>query len=123
MTTHEILTAASAARSAALLLSTEDKNRALFAMADALIDRCDAILTANAADVAAARGTISDVMLDRLSLNPPRIAAMADGLRQVAALPDPVGRGRGRKGVPYPSDSGDRHGAFHRTPSHLPENT
>lgn len=92
MTTHEILTAASAARSAALLLSTEDKNRALFAMADALIDRCDAILTANAADVDAARGTISDVMLDRLSLNPPRIAAMADGLRQVAALPDPVGR-------------------------------
>lgn len=92
MTTHEILTAASAARSAALLLSTEDKNRALFAMADALIDRCDAILTANAADVDAARGTISDVMLDRLSLNPPRIVAMADGLRQVAALPDPVGR-------------------------------
>lgn len=92
MTTHEILTAASTARSAALLLSTEDKNRALFAMADALIDRCDAILTANAADVDAARGTISDVMLDRLSLNPPRIAAMADGLRQVAALPDPVGR-------------------------------
>lgn len=92
MTTHEILTAACAAKPAALLLSTEDKNRALFAMADALLDGCDAILAANAADVAAARGTISEVMLDRLSLNATRIAAMADGLRQVAALPDPVGR-------------------------------
>ncbi len=53
--------------------------------------RAPSILTANATDMEAARGTVSDVMLDRLALSPERIADMADGVRKVAALPDPVG--------------------------------
>ena len=52
----------------------------------------DAILAANAEDMAAAKGRISDVMLDRLALTPQRIEALARGIRDVAALPDPVGR-------------------------------
>ena len=70
---------------------TATKNRALLAMADALEARCDDILAANALDLKAARGTISEVMLDRLALSPDRIAGMAAGLREVAELPDPVG--------------------------------
>ena len=73
-------------------LTTEQKNRALLAMADALITQQKAILTANALDLEAARGTVSDVMLDRLQLTPARIAGMAKGIREVAELPDPVGR-------------------------------
>ena len=72
-------------------LTTEQKNAALLAMADALIAREAEILKANAADLEAARGTVSDVMLDRLLLTPQRIAGMADGIRQVAALPEPTG--------------------------------
>ena len=49
------------------------------------------ILAANVQDLEAARGTISEVMLDRLALSPERIAGMAQGMREVAALPDPVG--------------------------------
>ena len=70
----------------------QQKNDGLFAMADALLAAQAAILEANAQDLEAAKGTVSDVMLDRLSLSPARIAAMAEGIRQVAALPDPVGR-------------------------------
>ena len=73
-------------------LTEQQKNDGLFAMADALLAAQAAILEANAQDLEAARGTVSDVMLDRLSLSPARIAAMAEGIRQVAALPDPVGR-------------------------------
>ena len=73
-------------------LTTEQKNAALYAMADALIANEAAILEANAADLEAARGTVSDVMLDRLLLTPARIAGMAQGIREVAKLPDPVGR-------------------------------
>ena len=73
-------------------LSTDEKNRALLAMADALENMQDAILSANALDMEAARGQISDTMLDRLLLTPGRISGMAEGIRQVAALPDPVGR-------------------------------
>ena len=73
-------------------LTTEQKNAALHAMADALIANEPDILAANALDLEAAKGTVSDVMLDRLQLTSARIAGMAEGIRQVAALPDPVGR-------------------------------
>ena len=73
-------------------LTEQQKNDGLHAMADALLAAQAAILEANAQDLEAARGTVSDVMLDRLSLSPARIAAIAEGIRQVAALPDPVGR-------------------------------
>ncbi len=72
-------------------LRTGEKNAALNAMADSLIENSDTILAANALDVQAARGKVSDVMLDRLQLSPGRIAAMAKGIREVAQLPDPVG--------------------------------
>ena len=91
MTTLEILKRAKAATATLSTLTTEKKNAALLAMAQALIEDTAPILAANAADMAAAKGTISDVMLDRLALTESRIAAMADGIRQVAQLPDPVG--------------------------------
>lgn len=72
-------------------LSTARKNTALQAMADALLAHEGEILAANALDLEAAKETVSDVMLDRLKLSPARIAAMAQGIREVAALPDPVG--------------------------------
>ena len=86
-----MLEAAKAAKTEIARLTTEQKNAALGAMADALIAEQAAILAANAADLEAARGTVSDVMLDRLLLTPARIEGMAEGIRQVAALPDPVG--------------------------------
>ena len=92
MTTLEMLRNAKAAWPELATAGTEKKNAALMAMADALEKDCAAILEANAADVEAARGSISDVMLDRLRLDEKRIAGMADGVRQVAKLPDPVGR-------------------------------
>ena len=92
MTTLEMLRNAKAAWPELATAGTEKKNAALLAMADALEKDCAAILEANAADVEAARGSISDVMLDRLRLDEKRIAGMADGVRQVAKLPDPVGR-------------------------------
>ena len=91
MTTHEILKSARAAWPALRAADTEKKNAALNAMADALIARQDEILAANAVDMAAAQGHISEVMLDRLKLTAARISGMAQGIREVAALPDPVG--------------------------------
>ena len=91
MTTMELLKKAKSAKSAMALADTETKNRALLAMADALEAGQKEILAANAQDLADARGKISDVMLDRLALSPERIAGMAKGIREVAALPDPVG--------------------------------
>ena len=91
MTTLELLQQARGAKGAMALADTETKNNALLAMADALLEHQADILTANQADLEAARGTISEVMLDRLALNPERIAGMAQGIREVAALPDPVG--------------------------------
>ena len=73
---------------------TERKNRALEAMAAALEENTNKILAQNALDMEAAREKISPVMRDRLMLNEARIRAMAEGIRQVAALPDPVGRVR-----------------------------
>ena len=72
-------------------LTCEEKNKALLSMAEALTAHEEAILAANARDLEAAAGSISPVMLDRLRLTPDRIAAMARGIREVAALPDPVG--------------------------------
>ena len=92
MTTQEILNRASAAKSALVTLTEEKKNAALHAMADALEARRDRILAANAVDMKNAEGTLSTVMLDRLLLTADRVHAMADGVRAVAALPDPVGR-------------------------------
>ena len=83
---------AKAAKAQVAKLTTQEKNDALLAMADALLSHQEAILAANAADLEAAKGTVAQVMLDRLLLNEQRIAAMAQGIREVAALPDPVGR-------------------------------
>ena len=91
MTTRDILLRAKAATATLSTLTTAQKNAALLAMADALMADTAPILAANAADMEAAKATISPVMLDRLALTEARIAAMADGIRQVAALPDPVG--------------------------------
>ena len=87
---QDLLIAAAAEKQ--ILLTNEQRNRALLAMADALDASIAPILEANAADLADARGTCSDVMLDRLALSEARIHAMADGVRAVAALPDPLGR-------------------------------
>ena len=91
MTTMELLTRAKAAKSAMALADTASKNQALLAMAGALEAHKADILAANALDLEGARGTISQVMLDRLALSESRIAGMAQGIREVAALPDPVG--------------------------------
>ncbi len=92
MTTHEQLQCAVLAKAHMMAATEEKRNAALLAMADALENRAEEILSANALDVEAARGSISDVMIDRLSLSPARIASMADAVRQVAALPEPLGR-------------------------------
>lgn len=73
-------------------LNTDKKNSVLLNMADALISHTDDILAANETDLKNAAGKISEVMLDRLRLDKGRIAAMAEGIREVAKLPDPVGR-------------------------------
>ena len=91
MTTQELLQRAASAKGAMALADTQAKNRALLAMADALERHTAEILAANALDLDAARGTVSEVMLDRLALSESRVAGMAQGIREVAALPDPVG--------------------------------
>ena len=96
MTTMELLQKAKAAAPTLRVTDTAQKNLALSAMAEALEMDAAAILEANAADCEAAKSHISPVMLDRLELNIGRIKAMADGIRQVAALPDPVGNVRHR---------------------------
>lgn len=92
MTTQELLIKAKKAKSQLAMVSVEDINKALLAMADSLVENTDEILAENTKDLEKAKGTVSDVMLDRLSLSPQRIEAMADGIRQVAQLPSPVGR-------------------------------
>lgn len=92
----DLQTLGAAARRAArtlMCMDTETKNRALLAMADALIHASAEILAANREDLAAGeRGGLTPAFLDRLALTEARIGGMADGMRQVAALPDPVGR-------------------------------
>ena len=92
MTTKEILTAARQAKGALAAMSAEEKNRALTAMADALEAEADYILAENQKDMDAAAGTMGEVKLDRLRLDAGRIRGMAEGIREVVALPDPVGR-------------------------------
>ena len=92
MTTVEILDRAASLRPYLSLLTEEVKNKGLYAMAEALLAAKEDILAANRADMEAARGTLSEVMLDRLMLNEARIEGMADGVRAVAKLPDPVGK-------------------------------
>ncbi len=91
MTTREMLIRARAAKTAVALADSETKNRALRAMAEALEKSTEPVLEANGQDLAQAQGTVSEVMLDRLALTKERIFAMAEGVRAVAALPDPVG--------------------------------
>lgn len=90
--TADILKKAKALSAAAAPLDTSVKNRAIGIMADELENSAEEILKANVKDVKNASGKISDVMLDRLRLDSARIKAMADGMRAVAVLPDPVGR-------------------------------
>ena len=97
MTTKEILSKAVNAKYALASLSSEEKNRALGLMADEIEKNSGAILAANFKDVETARGNISDVMIDRLALSESRIADMAAGVRNVIALPDPVGRTLSKK--------------------------
>ena len=94
MTTQEILEAAKAAKHTLALADGKTRKQALLGMADALCSPAslEAILAANAEDMEAAKDHISEVMLDRLALTEQRVQAMADGIREVAALPDPVGR-------------------------------
>jgi glutamate-5-semialdehyde dehydrogenase len=90
-----VLEQAAQARSATTDLAAAtraEKDAALLLMADRLVERTDDIVAANAVDVDNARTqNVSDSMIDRLTLTPERVAAMADGLRQLAALPDPIG--------------------------------
>ena len=86
-----MLEAAKAAKFSVTALTTDQKNAALEAMAQALLDNQEAILAANAMDIENATGKVPQVMLDRLLLTADRIAGMAKGIREVAALPDPVG--------------------------------
>ena len=88
----EMFLAAKAAKNTVARLGTEQKNAALEAMAAALEAEQDKILAANALDLEAAKGHISEVMLDRLRLTKERISGMAQGIRDVVKLPDPVGR-------------------------------
>ena len=89
---HAVATRARDAAAELAPLPRGAKDAALFAMADALFEATDAVLSANADDVAAgsAAGT-SDALVDRLTLTRERVASMATGLREIAALPDPVG--------------------------------
>jgi glutamate-5-semialdehyde dehydrogenase len=91
----EVLEVAKRSRGAAIELAQLNraaKDQALHAMADALVDATGPVLEANADDLARGRDSgMASGMLDRLALDEQRVAAMADGLRQVAALPDPVG--------------------------------
>jgi glutamate-5-semialdehyde dehydrogenase len=92
MSVEQIARAAKDAAAELAPLNRSAKDAALRAMADALVAATDEVLSANRSDVERGRAEgISESLLDRLALNPDRIAAMADGLRDVAALPDPVG--------------------------------
>lgn len=88
---QEILIDAKKASFLGATLSSEKKNSALLAMADALEENMPEILSANEVDLENAKGVIKGVMLDRLRLDEKRVRAMADGIRKVVSLPDPIG--------------------------------
>lgn len=92
MTTQEILTAAKGAKASMMLADTEKKNAALRFMAEELLNGTEEILKENAKDLEASKGKISEVMMDRLALSESRIEGMAQGIKEVAELPDPVGK-------------------------------
>ena len=89
--TLDLCRAAKAACAQIASLTSEEKNQALSAMAAQIEAQIPQILSANAEDVAAARGSISEVMLDRLTLTESRVHAMADGIRALIPLEDPAG--------------------------------
>lgn len=91
MKTKEILVNAKNAVKYAATLCTKTKNEILHRIADSLCENCEKILTANKIDVNNATGKINAVMIDRLTLTEARIKAMANGIKEVALLPDPVG--------------------------------
>ncbi len=90
-TTLEILPGAKAAAPALSAVSTEQKDEALRAMAESLLSHTGEILKENSIDMEDAKGRLSDAMMDRLFLNEERLLGMADGIRDVCELPDPVG--------------------------------
>ena len=90
-TTQEQLALARSAKKSINTASTDLKNQALEAMASQLLKATEAILAANQIDMEAARGKFSEVMLDRLFLDQERIAGMAQGIRALIDLPDPIG--------------------------------
>ena len=90
-TTQEQLALARSAKKSINTASTALKNQALEAMASQLLKATEAILVANQIDMEAARGKISEVMLDRLFLDQERIVGMAQGIRALIDLPDPIG--------------------------------
>lgn len=92
MKTCDIIRNAVGAKKCLSQLSSEQKNSALLAMALAIEEQAEQILAENAKDMEASKGRISDVKLDRLLLTNSRIQGMADGIRDVVHLPDPVGR-------------------------------
>ena len=92
MTTLELCKKTRDARASLASADRAAKDRLLLSMADSLLAAAPDILAANALDMEAARGHITDVMLDRLYLDEKRLAAMADGVRAIAALPDHTGR-------------------------------
>ncbi len=91
ITTEELLKRAKAAAPSLQSATTEEKNAALQAMADALLEQEEEILAQNEIDMDRAKGVIAESMMDRLKLTKDRIEEMAKGVRDVAALPDPVG--------------------------------
>ena len=92
MTTKELLIRASEQKTAIASLSADEKNTALLAMAEAILAHEQDILQANEEDMSAAKGKITSVMLDRLALNPARVASMAEGIKALIGLPDPTGK-------------------------------
>ena len=96
MTTLEILKNAKACAPSLARAASAQKDQALLAMADALEAQAEEILQANALDMEKAQGKLSSSMLDRLALTKDRIRGMAEGIRQVVSLPDPVGAVRSR---------------------------
>lgn len=91
MNTLELLKLTKKSAKSIFCMSTEQKNALILSMAKCIEDECDAIIAANDKDIELAKATISEVMLDRLRLNKDRVFAMASGMREIAALPDPVG--------------------------------
>lgn len=92
METQQILINANSVKTKLALLSTQEKNKALFSMADSLINNTEKILNANKVDVENSKNNLSQVMIDRLFLNKERIIDMANGIKAVSNLEDPINK-------------------------------